>query len=427
MTMPAETAFTIDTSSIKYGVGVTKEVGYEVTRMGAKRVMVVTDPKLTNSDPVATVMESLRAAGVDAVLFDQVSVEPTDLSMKQAIAFATEGNFDGYIAVGGGSSIDTAKTANLYATYPADFLAYVNAPIGEGRLVPGPLKPLIAIPTTTGTGSETTGVAIFDFLEMKAKTGIAHRALRPDMGLIDPENTRSLPGMVVACSGFDVLSHALESFTALPFSQRAAPEHPGARPSYQGSNPISDIWALKAAAMGAKYIVRASQDPTDHEARGQMLLAATYAGIGFGNAGCHVPHGMSYAVSGMVKEFVAEGYPVNHPLVPHGMSVILNAPAVFRFTAPTNPRRHLQIAEVMGADIAGASDDDAGEILSGLLTKLIQTLKLPNGLGAVGYEPDDVTDLTTGTMPQQRVLRISPRPVHDSDIRQLFLDSLTLW
>jgi hydroxyacid-oxoacid transhydrogenase len=425
--MPAETAFTIDTSSIKYGVGVTKEVGYEVTRMGAKRVMVVTDPKLTNSDPVATVMESLRAAGVDAVLFDQVSVEPTDLSMKQAIAFATEGNFDGYVAVGGGSSIDTAKTANLYATYPADFLAYVNAPIGEGRLVPGPLKPLIAIPTTTGTGSETTGVAIFDFLEMKAKTGIAHRALRPDMGLIDPENTRSLPGMVVACSGFDVLSHALESFTALPFSQRAAPEHPGARPSYQGSNPISDIWALKAAEMGAKYIVRASQDPTDHEARGQMLLAATYAGIGFGNAGCHVPHGMSYAVSGMVKDFVAEGYPVNHPLVPHGMSVILNAPAVFRFTAPTNPQRHLQIAEVMGADIAGASDDDAGEILSGLLTKLIQTLKLPNGLGAVGYEPDDVTDLTTGTMPQQRVLRISPRPVHDSDIRQLFLDSLTLW
>ena len=139
MTTPSETAFTIDTSSIKYGVGVTREVGYEINRMGAKRVMVITDPKLTDSDPVATVLESLRAAGVDAVLFDQVSVEPTDISMKQAIAFATAGNFDGYVAVGGGSSIDTAKTANLYATYPADFLAYVNAPIGEGRLVPGPL------------------------------------------------------------------------------------------------------------------------------------------------------------------------------------------------------------------------------------------------------------------------------------------------
>ena len=427
MATQSETAFTIDTSSIKFGSGVTREVGYEINRMGSRRVMIVTDPKLTNSEPIATVRESVRAAGVDSVLFDQVSVEPTDISMKQAIAFAIEGKFDGFIAVGGGSSIDTAKTANLYATYPADFLAYVNAPIGEARPVPGSLKPLIAIPTTTGTGSETTGVAIFDFLEMRAKTGIAHRALRPDMGLIDPENTRTLPGMVVACSGFDVLSHAMESFTALPFSQRTAPSHPGIRPSYQGSNPISDIWALKAAEIGAQYIVRAAQDNTDYEARGQMLLAATYAGIGFGNAGCHLPHGMSYAVSGMVKEFVAEGYPVNHPLVPHGMSVILNAPAVFRFTAPTNPGRHLQVARAMGADITNATEDDAGEVLSSLLSKLIHTLGLPNGLGDVGYGPNDVADLTTGTMPQQRVLSISPRPVTGNDIRQLFLDSLSLW
>ena len=204
------------------------------------------------------------------------------------------------------------------------------------------------------------------------------------MSVIGPENTSGGPGMGGGGSGVDVLSHALESFTALPFNQRPAPEHPGARPLYQGSNPISDIWALKAAEMGAKYIVRAAQDPTDHEARGQMLLAATYAGIWFGNAGCHIPHGMSYAVSGMVKEFVAEGYPVNHPLVPHGMSVILNAPAVFRFTAPTNPQRHLQIAGVMGADIADATDEDAGEVLSGLPSKLMQTLGLPNGLAAVG-------------------------------------------
>ena len=359
MTTPSETAFTIDTSSIKYGVGVTREVGYEINRMGVKRVMVITDPKLTDSAPVATVMESIRAAGVDPVLFDQVSVEPTDISMKQAIAFATAGNFDGYVAVGGGSSIDTAKTANLYATYPANFLVYVNAPIGEGRLVPGPLKPLIAIPTTTGTGSETTGVAIFDFLEMKAKTGIADRVLRPDMGLIDPENTRNLPGMVVACSGFDVLSHALESFTALPFDQRSAPEHPGARPSYQGSNPISDVWATRAIEMVAQYITRAVHDPDDDEARGQMLLAATFAGVGFGNAGCHLPHGMSYPVSGMVRDYVVDGYPADHPLVPHGMSVVLNAPAVFRFTAPTNPERHLHVARLMGADLSGSGPEDA--------------------------------------------------------------------
>ena len=147
-----ETAYTIDTSSIKFGPGVTREVGYEMRRLGARRVMVVTDPRMASSEAVAITLESLRDEAIDAVLFDRVSVEPTDASFKEAIAFATEGAFDGFVAVGGGSSIDTAKAANLYATYPADFLAYVNAPIGEGRPVPGPLKPLIAIPTTSGDG-----------------------------------------------------------------------------------------------------------------------------------------------------------------------------------------------------------------------------------------------------------------------------------
>ena len=244
--MKLETAFSIDTSSIKYGDGVTREVGYEMRRMGARRVMVLTDPRLSGSDPVSAVLGALEAQGVEAVLYDGVRVEPTDVSFKDAIGFAAQGGFDGYVAVGGGSTMDTAKAANLYATYPADFLTYVNAPIGEGRPVPRPLRPLIAVPTTSGTGSETTGVAIFDLLEMKAKTGIAHRALRPAMGLVDPENTRTLPKMVLACSGLDVLCHGLESFTALPFHEREAPENPGLRPSYQGSNPISDVWSLRA-------------------------------------------------------------------------------------------------------------------------------------------------------------------------------------
>ena len=291
-----ETAFTIDTSSIKYGPGVTREVGYEMRRLGAERVMVLTDPGLADSDPVEVTLGSLRDEGVDAVLYDGVRVEPTDLSFGDAIDFASAGGFDGYVAVGGGSTIDTAKAANLYATYPADLLTYVNAPIGEARPVPGPLKPLIAVPTTSGTGSETTGVAIFDLLDMQAKTGISHRALRPTMGLVDPENTRTLPKMVTACSGLDVLCHGLESYTALPFSERAAPESPGARPSYQGSNPISDVWATRAVEMVSRNIVRAVHDADDYEARSQMLLAATFAGVGFGNAGatcrtaCRTPY-----------------------------------------------------------------------------------------------------------------------------------------
>lgn len=422
-----ETAYTIDTSSIKFGPGVTREVGYEMKRLGARRVLVVTDPRMASSEAVAVTLESLRDERIDAALFDRVSVEPTDASFKEAIEFATDGNFDGYVAVGGGSSIDTAKAANLYATWPADFLAYVNAPIGEGRPVPGPLKPLIAIPTTSGTGSETTGVAIFDFLEIEAKTGIAHRALRPVMGIVDPLHSRTLPSAVVACSGFDVLCHGLESYTALPFSEREAPENPGLRPSYQGANAISDVWATRAIEMVASNMARAYDDAEDIEARSQMMLAATFAGVGFGNAGCHLPHGMSYPVSGMVREFCPEGYPQNAPLVPHGMSVILNAPAVFRFTAPTNPQRHLHAARLMGQDVRGASPEDAGDLLADAIVGLMQRVNVPNGLSAIGYSDGDLDKLVEGTLPQHRVVKLSPRPVGAEELRGLFRDSMTLW
>ena len=422
-----ETAYTIDTSAIKFGAGVTREVGYEMNRLGARRVMVVTDPRMATSEAVDITLQSLRAESIDAVLFDAVSVEPTDASFKEAIRFAVDGAFDGFVAVGGGSSIDTAKAANLYATYPADFLTYVNAPIGEGKPVPGPLKPLIAIPTTSGTGSETTGVAIFDLLELEAKTGIAHRALRPMMGIVDPLHSRTLPSEVVACSGFDVLCHGLESYTALPFSQREAPENPGLRPAYQGSNPISDIWATRAIEMVAANMVRAYDDSDDIEARSQMMLAATFAGIGFGNAGCHLPHGMSYPVSGMAREFVPPGYPQNAPLVPHGMSVILNAPAVFRFTAPTNPTRHLHAARLMGQDVGGASPEDAGDLLSDAIVTLMRRVNMPNGLSAIGYSPADLDRLVEGTLPQHRVVKLSPRPVDAPELRRLFTDSMTLW
>lgn len=425
--MTFETAFTMDTSSIKYGPGVTREVGYDMKQLGAKRIMVVTDPNLASSEPVATVCEALHSAGLEAVLFDQVRVEPTDASFKTAIQFATAGRFDGYVAVGGGSSIDTAKAANLYATYPADFLTYVNPPIGQGQPVPGPLKPLIAVPTTAGTGSETTGVAIFDFLEMHAKTGIAHRALRPVMGIIDPHNTRTLPKMAAACTGLDVLSHALESLTALPYRQRPAAEHPRLRPAYQGANPISDIWAARAIEMVSRNLVRAIEDPTDDEARGQMLLAAAFAGIGFGNAGVHLPHGMSYPVSGMVRDFMPDGYQTDHPLIPHGMSVILNAPAVFRFTAPVNPERHLYAARLMGVDTAGASPDQAGELLAGAIIALMRQIGMPNGLSAVGFTPADVDQLVAGTLPQHRVTKLSPRPADAAALKQLFMDSMKLW
>ena len=425
--MDTETIFTMDAAALKYGPGATAEVGFEMRRLGACRVMVVTDANLAPGDPVALAMRSLRDQDVEATLFDSVRVEPTDQSITAAIAFAAEGGFDGFVAVGGGSVIDTAKAANLYATYPAPLLSYVNPPIGDGAPVPGPLKPLIAIPTTAGTGSETTGVVIFDLLEMHAKTGIAHRALRPAMGLIDPLNTRTLPPLVAACSGLDVLSHALESYTALPYRERPAPASPGQRPAYQGSNPVSDVWAARAIELVAANVVRAMNDPADDAAREAMLLAATFAGIGFGNAGVHLPHGMSYPVSGMVRDFVPAGYEVGHPLIPHGMSVILNAPAVFRFTAGANPARHLEAARLLGADASGATVDDAGEVLASAIIAVMRATGMPNGLSAVGFTPRDVGELVAGTLPQHRVTSLSPRPASATDLSAIFLDAMAYW
>ena len=425
--MPKESAFTMDTSSIKYGPGVTREVGSDMARLGARRVMVVTDPRLASSPSVETTMSALTEAGIEPVLFDRSRVEPTDASFRDAINFAVEAGVDGFVAVGGGSSIDTAKAANLYATYPADFLDYVNPPIGKGIPVPGPLKPLIAIPTTAGTGSETTGVAIFDLVEMHAKTGIAHRALRPNLGIIDPDNTRSMPPMVAACSALDVLSHAVESLTALPFHEREAAESPAHRPAYQGSNPISDIWAARAIEMMATNIDEAVRNQEDEDARGQMLLAAAYAGIGFGNAGVHLPHGMSYPVSGMVRDYVPEGYPSENPIIPHGMSVILNAPAVFRFTAPASPERHKWASALLGYPLETDDPVEIGQGLANAIIDIMQRVNMPNGLKAVGFTEDDVDDLVKGTLPQHRVTKLSPRPASESDLRDLFLDAMTYW
>ncbi len=429
--MPQETAFEMATAGVRFGAGVTREIGMDLADLKVRRVMVLTDAHLKKLPPVNTVLESLSENGIEFALFDGVRVEPNDQSFRQAIAFAREGEFDGFVAVGGGSAMDTAKAVNLYSTYPpAEFLDYVNPPIGKGLPVPGPLRPLLAVPTTAGTGSETTGVAIFDLAlpgAGHAKTGIAHRRLKPTLGLLDPENTATLPPQVAAASGLDVLSHAVESYTALPFSKRVRPERPILRPAYQGSNPISDLWSLEALRMVARYLHRAVEDPSDAEARANMLLAASYAGIGFGNAGVHLPHGMSYPVSGMVREYRPAGYPVDHPLVPHGISVILNAPAVFEFTAPACPERHLRAAEILGADISRARPADAGMILADQIRRFMQRLRVPNGLREVGYSSSDIPALVEGTLPQHRVTQLSPRPAGREELARLFEQALLAW
>lgn len=425
--MDLEYAFEMATSAIRFGAGVTREIGAELAGRDLHHVLVFTDPNLRPLPPVATVLSSLEEHKIRYSVYDRVSTEPTDESFQDATKAAQADHFDAFVAVGGGSTMDTAKAANLYSCYPAGFLDYVNPPVGKGKPVPGPVKPLFAIPTTAGTGSETSGVAIFDYVQMRAKTGIASRLLKPTLGLVDPENTRTQPPAVAASAGLDVLSHAIESYTALPFGKRSRPERPALRPAYQGSNPISDVWSLESLRMVAKYLQRAVTDPSDDEARASMLLASSYAGIGFGNAGVHLPHGMSYPVSGLVREYKFAGYQVDHPLVPHGISVILNAPAVYRFTAPACPERHLKAAEILGATTDHAKLEDAGKILADRVLELMRALNVPNGLGALGYRSDDIPALVEGTLPQHRVTKLSPRPAGREDLAHLFKDAMEAW
>ncbi|KAK9244813.1 alcohol dehydrogenase [Lipomyces tetrasporus] len=406
-----EYAFEMAASNIRYGNGVTREVGMDFKNLGVNKIAVFTDQNVLNLAPMKTAIAALESEGLQYEIYSHVRVEPKDPAVKDAIAWAKNIAPDAYLAVGGGSVMDTCKIASLYEAYPdAEFLEFVNAPIGKGRPVDRKLKPLIAVPTTAGTGSETTGTAIFDLVSHKAKTGISHRALKPLLGIVDPLNTRSMPSSVKSSSGLDVLCHSLESWTAIPYSQRVPrPTNPILRPAYQGANPISDVFSFEALRLTVKYLPRTVADPDDNDAQEKMLLAATLAGVGFGNAGVHLCHGLSYPISGMNKGYKHPGYQVDYPIIPHGVSVAVTAPQVFRFTGPSNPDRHLAAAEVFGVDVSNAKPESAGEILGDAVAEFLVKLgDQPRGLADLGFTRDDIPGLVEGTLPQARVLTLAP-------------------
>ena len=420
-----ESAFTVDASTVTFGPGALREAGDQVQALGCRRVALFTDPTVRQLEHVAVALGSLRAAGVEVEVYDQVHVEPTDASFLQAAAFAREGKFDGYVSVGGGSVIDTCKAAILYATYPADLLAYVNRPIGEARVVPGALPPHVACPTTCGTGSECTGIAVFDYLALKAKTGIVSRRLRPTHALVDPTVTRTLPAMVVAASGFDVLCHALESLTARAYTARPRPERPSARPLSQGRNPWSDLGSREALRLAGLYLERAVRDANDAEAREALSWAATLAGIAFGNSGVHLPHAMSYSVAGLVRDYRCDGYPAAEAMVPHGISVVVGAPSVFRATAPALPERHREAAALLGGDVRGAGPGDEGEVLARELVRLMGATAVPTGLRPLGYDVADLDALARGAIVQARLVQNAPVLVDEPAMRALFEGALS--
>ena len=424
MAAAKEQIFTLEATPLKFGPGSSAEAGWELKRLGVSRAMLVTDPGVREAGIADRVRESIEAEGIACEVFDRARVEPTADSFQEAADFAVDGKFDGFVGVGGGSSLDTAKVADLVATHPAEIMAYVNPPVGEGRKPPGPLKPLLAIPTTAGTGSEATSVAILDIPDQRVKTGISHRYLRPTQAIVDPELTRSLGSEVISSAGLDVVCHAAESFVARPFDTRDAPDSPDERPPYQGATPISDVWSARALEYGGLYLRRAVEDPEDIEARGYMMLAASLAGIGFGAAGVHIPHSLSYPIAGLKHEYQPPGYPDDHPFVPHGWSVIVTSPAAFRYTFGADPEKHRRAAELLLGEPVEEADEDT---LPDALVALMRDVRSPSGVRELGYEEEDVEALVEGALKQQRLLAVAPREAGPNELAGIVRESFENW
>ena len=417
-----ETIFGLDATQLKFGTNSLNELGWELSKYNSKKILLVVDPVLQDFDVTQKILDQIKSSGAEVIIFDNISVEPTLKSFEVASQFALENSFDLIVAAGGGSTIDTAKVINLIKVCGGTVMDYVNVPIGKGKKPTSQLLPLIAIPTTSGSGSEATTVAVLDIPELKLKTGISHRFLRPTLALVDSELSKTTPSGVTASAGLDVICHAIESFISKPYSKRKKPNSPDERPPYQGSNPVSDIWSMKAIEFGGKYLSRAVATGEDVEARGNMMLSATLAGIGFGSAGVHIPHACAYPIAGLKHSYQAKGY--KNIFIPHGISVIVTAPAVFRFTYDSDPSKHLKAAELL----KGAPLDNPGpESLPYELIKIMKEVGIPSGIKELGYTKEDFPEIITRAMKQQRLLSIAPKNVNENDLQNILTQSMENW
>jgi len=420
-------SFTVMMPKLTFGRGCLSEIGERAKARGFNRVALFTDPYLKDGPYVATVLQSLDQQGIDVTVFSDIRIEPDDRTIRDGAAFLQNGDFDSVVSVGGGSSIDTAKGAMVYALYPAEFTDYFGAPVGAGKAIPGPLLPHIACPTTSGTGSECTSVSVIRLNDLNTKFVIGSPYLLPDEALVDPACTDTLTGNAIASTGFDLLCHAIECYTAKAYTHWDKTVDPNKRTLLQGANPWSDMSARSALEIVGQYLDRGVNNAEDHEARDQLMWGATLAGMAFGNSGTHLPHAMSYGITHLMHDITTDGYPVSSPFVPHGISVVVNAPAIFQYLAEGAPERHFEAAQYLGADLRDASAADSGEIVAKRIIELMRATQAPNGLSGVGFDQDDVKALAASSIRQSRAIANAPRETNLIDMENIYSNSISYW
>jgi len=415
MEMPNDYAYLVRMSPMKFGVGVSKEIGVDLRRMGIKSVLLVTDKILNkNTDIPKKIKGYIEQEGIKVEIYDGVEPEPPYKCVTEGVEVAKSLEVDAFVGVGGGSALDVAKGISLYLTYPADFFDYVPKPFGKGRPIPpGPIKPVICVPTTAGTGSETSAMAVFTDPEGGGtKLVIGAPNLMPALAIIDPLNTVTMPSSVATATGVDALSHAYEAYTAIPYNVRPMPSTPEERPVYTGSNPVTDTFAEKAIELIGKYLRRAVANPNDIEAKSGMSLAAFLAAVAFGNAGVHINHSLGYVIS-------AEKH------LPHGITVGLPFPGTALFLGRVFPEKHLKVAELLGEDVKGASKYEAGELVYRALVRLYQDIGFPNGMSEY-FEESDIPGLVESGLKLVSARQLYKYPTK-KDVEEIFMKSFRFW
>ncbi|MGB0846628.1 MAG: hydroxyacid-oxoacid transhydrogenase [Thiolinea sp.] len=419
--------FTVAMPKYTFGRGCLQEAGARAQGLGMKNVALMTDPYLYDGPYVSLVAESLRAQGLSVEIFADIRIEPDDDSVNRAAKFLREGRFDGVVSVGGGSVIDTAKAGMACALYPGPLADYFAPPVGVGKPVPGALLPHLVCPTTSGTGSECTSVSVIRFNDLNTKFVVGSPFMLPDEALVDPAVCDTLSANAVASTGFDLLCHALECYTAKAYTQWEKVDNPNARTFLQGSNPWSDMAARQALEIVGEFLERGVAAADDYEARDQLMFGASLAGMAFGNSGTHLAHAMSYGITHLMRDITTDGYPVASPFVPHGISVVVNAPPIFNYLASAAPERHLAAAGFMGADAQGAGLDDAGEVLSQHLIKLMRATSMPNGISDIGFSAADIKPLAVSSIRQKRAVHNAPRVADLGDMESIYTEALSYW
>jgi alcohol dehydrogenase class IV len=383
-------------SQLLFGRDAARQLGDVAGRLGARRALVVTDPVLTKAGLLDRVREPLAAAGVAVESFTEGEPEPSLRAAEACLGLARAFRPDVLLGLGGGSNMDLAKitaTALAHGGHPRDY-------VGDDR-IPGPVTPLVCVPTTAGTGSEVSAASVLTDTDNQMKVGVLSNYLRPRVALVDPLLTVSCPPKVTADSGIDALTHAIEAYTAVDNANFPLP--PGERTVYQGKHPLGDCFAEKAISLVGAFLRRAVADGSDLEAREGMALAATLAGLAFSNVGVAVVHALEYPVGGATH-------------CSHGAGNGLLLPFVMRFNLPARRREFAAIARMLGEDVGGLDESQAAERAVTAVERLRADIGIPLRLRDVGVREEQLRPFAEKAFGIKRILRVNPRPVTAADL-----------